>query len=63
MFKEIKNKHLLTWTGLDVNIVSENLPTHVMSTVKWHIKQERQHIRLTKKQPPPQKTKTAQEEK
>ena len=63
ILKAINNEHLLTWPGLDANIVSKNLPTHVIATVKGHMKQERQHIKLTKKQSPPQKTKTAQEEK
>ena len=34
-----------------------------MATVKGHTKQGRQHLQSTKKQPPPQTIKTAQEEK
>ena len=41
----------------------KNLPTHVISTVKSHIKQEIQHLQSTEKQPPPQTIKKTQEEK
>ena len=42
--KSIKNNHLLTWLGLNSNIVSKKVPAHLMETVKVHMKQERQHI-------------------
>ena len=61
--KAINNKHLLTWPGLYAKIVSNDLSTHKIATVKVHTKQERQRLQLKKKQPPTQKTKTAHEEK
>ena len=63
ILKAINNEHLLTWPGLDANIVSKNLPTHVIATVKGHMKRDIQHLQSTKIQPPPQKIRTAQEEK
>ena len=41
----------------------KNLPTHVMATLKGHMKQEIQHLQSRDKQSPPQTIKTAQEEK
>ena len=49
--------------GLDSRIVSKNPPTHVMATVKIHMKQEIQNIQSTKKQPPQQTIKKSQEDK
>ena len=62
ILKAVKKKHLLTWTGLDANNF-QNLPTHVIATVKVHMKHEGHHLQFTKKQPTPQTIKTAQEEK
>ena len=62
ILKAVKKKHLLTWTGLDAKIF-QNLPTHVIATVKVHMKHEGHHLQFTKKQPTPQTIKTAQEEK
>ena len=57
----INIKHLLKWPGPDSNIVSNNLPTHVISTVKVQMKQEIQHLRPTKKHSPPHEINTEQE--
>ena len=63
ILKQIKNKQILTWPGLDANIVSKNIPTCAMTTLKGHMKQEIKHIQYTKKQPPPHTINAAQEEK
>ena len=41
----------------------KNIPTHLIATVKGHMKQEIKHIQPTKKKSHPQKIKTAQEDK
>ena len=51
------------WTGVYANIVSKNIPTHVIATVKGRMIKERKHLQSKKKQPPPQTIKTEQEEK
>ena len=48
VLKAINNKNLITWLGLDSNIVL--LPTHVTATMKGHRKHEKQHLQSTKKQ-------------
>ena len=50
------------WPGLYVRIVSKNLPTHVIATVKGHLKQERQYPPSTKKPSPTQTIKKAHKE-
>ena len=61
--KVINNKHFLRWPGLYANIVSKNLPTCAMTTLKFHMNQEIKNIQYTKKQPPPHTINAAQEEK
>ena len=41
----------------------KKIPTHVMATLKGHMKQEIKNIQSTKKQPPQQTIKKSQEDK
>ena len=45
--KAIRNNYLITWPGLDQDLVTKGLPISV-ATAKGHIKQQRQNLQSTK---------------
>ena len=47
--KAVKNKHFLSWSGLDPQLIQKHLP-YSIATAKGHLKRERSHLQSTSKQ-------------